>query len=268
MKNFYHKIFALGAACLLIGSATLAADQKAVDKESANLVAEGKTLLQNDQPTDALWSFRKAAKVGNVEGAFAAGNLLLQQARSSSGRDRILKFSESIGFLFFAATNHSAPACAALSVALQNGIGVQSNLVAAYAWMKMAVQFDPAFKSSLDRLVIRLEPGDVHQAQDLADEYRLGRWSDGLVRPVDEQDARLAVQGFSLGGRKSLVVVNSTTFAVGDTQEVYAITGSNKRTAANRLTVRCLEIGADYVLVAIGDEANLKLLSISQISRR
>lgn len=265
MKTPFLNLFLLSAACLT-GMVMPTAAQKISDKESAQLVAEGRSFLNSGQTADALFSFRKAAKAGNVEGALAAGNLLSSQARSSSGRERILKFSESIGYLFFAATNRSPQACADLSGVLQNGIGVQSNLIAAYAWMKLAVQLDRSRKPDLDRLVVQLQPGDVRQAQELADEYRLGHWPSSLVRPVDEQDSRLKVQGISLSSRKPLVVLNGTTFAAGDTIEVHSANGP-KRTAADKLTVKCLEIGDDYVLIAITGESNLKLLSTDRLSR-
>ena len=51
----------------LTGMATPPAAQIISDRESAQLVAEGRSFLNNGQSADALFSFRKAAKAGNVE---------------------------------------------------------------------------------------------------------------------------------------------------------------------------------------------------------
>jgi len=266
MKTTFSRILLL---CLvsLTGAALPAWSQKISDKDAAKLVAEGTAYADQGKPSDALNSFRKAAKAGNPDGAFAAANILLKQSGTCSGRDRILKLSEGLRYLFVAATNRNPTACVELSLALRNGVGVAKNLTASYAWMKTAVRFKPALKPDLDNLVLQLDPGDIRDAQNLADAFGAGRWPVDFVSPVEEQDARLRIQGINLGGRKPLVVLNSSTFAVGDTLEVRAI-NATKETANDRMSVKCLEIGDDYVLLSVIGEPGLKLLSTGLISSR
>ncbi|HSY18157.1 MAG TPA: hypothetical protein VK815_07475 [Candidatus Acidoferrales bacterium] len=266
MKTTFGRIL-LFCTVILTGAALPAWSQKISDKDAAKLVAEGTAYVNEDKPADALNSFRKAAKAGCPEGAFAAGNLLLKESGGCSGRDRILKLSEGLRYLFVAATNRNATACVELSLAQQNGVGVPKNLIAAYAWMKTAVRFNPALKPELDRLVLLLDPGDIRQAQNLADAFGSGRWPEDFVSPVEEQDPRFRIQGINLGGRKPLVVLNSATFAVGDTEEVRAM-NAPKEAANDHLSVKCLEIGDDYVLLSVIGEPSLKLLSTGLLSSR
>lgn len=259
------KIVLLSVACLS-GVATVIAGAPAADRDSAQLVTDGNNFASQGKQVEALWAYRQAAKAGNIEGAFAAGNMILAQARSSSGRERILKSYEGLLYLFCAATNQHVQACVQLSAALQGGNGIQTNLVAAYAWLKRASQLDQTLKPKLDQLVVRLEPGEIRQAQEMAREFQAGRWPADFAQPVDEGDPRLMVQGITVGNRGPLVVINNVTVAVGDTVEVRPV-GSLKRVTAERLIITCREAGADYALVAIAGEANLKLLSAEQLSR-
>jgi hypothetical protein len=189
--------------------------------------------------------------------------LLLQQGRSARGRERILQLAEGLGDLFFAATNGDARACARLSFALQNGLGVPTNLVAAYAWLKLAADGNAAFRPDLDQLVVRLDPDQIRQAQNLAATYVRGHWPTDLVRPVDTADPRLQLQGLSSNGIKSLVIINNVTFTPGDTLPVQPVHRGNS--PPGTLTVTCLKIGPDYVLLAIAGESHLKLLSTAPL---
>lgn len=234
------------------------------NKEADKLVAQGDAFRANGQMTEALWAYRQAAKAGSVKGALAAGNILYQTLPASRGRERILGLAEGIGDLFRAATNRLPQACAELSVVLQHGPGVQPNLVAAYAWMELAVDKDPSYKKELDKLVVQMNPDDVQQAQALAHEYAKGHWPTDLVRPVDEGDPRLKIKGITVGGREKLVILNRVTFTEGDTLEV--MPEGTPHPAGGDLTVTCQEIGADYVLVSVAGEPHLKLLSSSGLA--
>lgn len=253
-------------ACILAvvcgcGAVLSGCSRQSTDKGSEKFVAQGDAFRRAGKLTEALWSYRQAAKAGNVRGAFAAGELLITQGQADRGRDRVLKLSEGLGYLFFAATNHHPEACAGLAHALQNGIGVQTNLVAAYAWLSLAAIYDKVFGADLDRLVVQLEPGDVLQAQKIAAQYSSGRWPEGVTRPVFQGDSRLAIQGLSVSGNGSLIVLNGGTLTVGERINVLSIK-SPKHPAAERLAVSCCEIGADYALVSVAGEPNLKMLSI------
>jgi hypothetical protein len=252
--------------CLAGALAAVAGQPQPNAKDVERQVLTGSNLLAEGKVADALGIFRKAAQAGNLEGAFLAGDTLFKQAKGCNGRERVLKAAESCGFLFIAATNLHARACVDLSEAFLKGIGQKINRPAAYAWMKVAAQRDAELRADLDRLAVALDPADVSRGQDLAREYLAGRWPLEIARPVDENDPRLKVQGITIGSRP-LVVINGSTFAPGDTDEVRPANAAG-RPGSDRLTLRCLEIGEDYVLVSITGESHLKLLASDTLASR
>lgn len=233
---------------------------KVVKDEAAQLVTDGDAFRKNDQINEALWAYTQAAKAGSPKGAFAAGAMLVSQGQDGIGRERLLKFSEGLNFLFLAATNRQAEACAAISAAYQNGVGVHTNLVNAYAWLQVAAQYAPSYKKDLDQLVIQLEPVDVQKAQQLGRDYLTGNWPPYLMRQIDRGDAKLKIQGISRVGREPLLIVNGVTVGVHDTVEVKPA-DKPKSTPADKLTVTCRELGSDYVLFEIAGEPRLKLMA-------
>lgn len=247
----------LGIACLLGTLASAVGGQPGGDE----LVAQGKAFLDSGKTNEAIWAYRQAAKTGNLQGILAAGEILFQQGRAGNSREQVLQLAEGLGYLFVAATNRQPQACVRLAEALENGVGVQTNLVRAYAWLQVAAQTAPALKADLDRLVIRLEPEEILQAQKLGREYFSGHWPAKVARPVDQGDSRLQVQGVSVGVSGPLVILNGDSLAAGETISVPPAKGS-KNPGAGKLTVSCCKIGSDYLLVSVSGEPNLKLLAL------
>jgi hypothetical protein len=249
--------------CRLFGAFALLATLMAAlgGQDSGKFLAQGNAFRSQGKSTEALWAYRQSAKSGNVNGAYAAGEVLLVKGLADEGQQRVLELSEGIGYLFFAATNRHAQACAELANVLQNGIGVQTNLVCSYAWLKLAAEFDRSFDAKLDRLVVQLEPEDVLQAQKIARQYLSGHWPDAVARPIARGDSRLAIQGLSVSGREPLIILNGGTLTVGEMINVSPVK-SPGHAAGEKLVVSCCEIGADYALVSVAGEPSLKMLPI------
>ena len=259
----------LGLLVSVIGSASVLSASAAPappvsGKEVEKLLAQGNSFLSNGKTTEALSAYRQAAKSGNVKGALAAGKILCDSFQNSHGRERILNISEGLSDLFMAATNRIPEACANISGVLQHGRGVHPDMVAAYAWMELAAGQNHSYKNQLDQLVIQMNPGDVQPAQNLAHEYAQGHWPMDLARPVDDGDPRLKIKGITVGGRSAMVVVNRVTFTEGDTMDVVP-DGAPRNSNTTNLTVTCMEIGPDYVLVSVAGESHLKLLSSAKL---
>jgi len=252
-------------ACQFFGLIALVATliSAGAARGSDSFMAQGENFRSQGKLTEALWAYRQAAKTGNASGAFAAGELLLLRGQGQSGRERVLDLSEGLGYLFCAATNRHPQACADLANALQKGIGVHSNLVCAYAWLKLAAKYDRSFEPDLDQLVTRLEPGDVLQAQKMAGQYLSGHWPDAVAHSITQGDSRLAIQGLSVRGNESLIILNGETLTVGERINVVSVKKSPGHPAGEKLPVSCYEIGADYALVAVAGEPSLKMLSIN-----
>lgn len=255
-----HTCRLLGLVCFM-GSLACAVGAPITTTKPAEMVSQGNDFRSQGKLTEALWAYRQAAKAGDVGGALAAGNMLFNQGKSESGRARILSLSEGLGYLFVAATNRQPEACAELSEALENGLGVRTNLVFAYAWRLVAAENNPSFKPDLDRLVVQLEAHEILQAQKIAREYLSGHWPAQVGRPVEQGDPRLEVQGVSEGPKGTLVILNGGTLAAGESVNVFPAKGS-KQNPNEKLTVSCREIGRDYLLVAVAGETSLKMLPL------
>ena len=259
MKRIISPLIGLG----LLATALPASSAPPANAAGDTLVAEGHAFVSHGKLDAALWAYRQAANAGNIEGTFAAGEVLLIQGQSSGGRERVLKLSEGLGYIYRAATNRHAQACAELSNVLQSGIGVQTNLIDAYAWLSVAAQRDPAFRADLDKLVVRFDPDEILQAQRIARDYSSGHWPAPVARPVDQGDDRLKIQGMTLNARGALIILNGVTLALGETGQI-SPTNCPKQSSANRLTVSCYAIAQDHALIAVAGEPNLKLLAINK----
>lgn len=260
MKLRQH-ICRLSILVCLLGTLTSAIGASSADKKSEEMVAQGKDFQSKGKLTEAIWAYRQAAKAGNLAGTLAAGELLFARGKAAAGRERVLALSEGLGYLYVAATNRQPQACVALADALQSGLGVRTNLVSAYAWLKVAAENDPSFKPDLDRLVVQLEPFEVLQAQQSARQYLSGHWPAQVARAVDQGDPRLQIQGVSQGARGTLVIVNGETLAAGESVNILPA-GNASHDPKARLTVSCREIGSNYLLLAVAGEPDLKMLSL------
>jgi hypothetical protein len=244
--------------------APAAAPKAAAGRAADELLAKANTCRDAGDLILALSLYRQAASAGNPQGALAAGQMLCQAGAASAGRERILKVSEGLNDLYAAATNRLPQACAELAGILQNGRGVQTNLIYAYAWMELAAASNRCYQASLDQMAVRMTPAQIQAAQGLAADYLLGHWPKELVPPVDDGDPRLRVQGITAGAGGPMVIVNDATFSEGDTQDVAPLKTA-PHPATGKLTVTCLEIGNNYVLLSVAGENHLKLLSDARL---
>ena len=182
MKRLFQPMLCL--ALLLSAVRAFSAGEKT---DGAGLFRQGREFENEGKTNEALWSYRQAAKAGNLNGTLAAGSLLFNLGRERGNREQVLQLAEGLGYLFVAATNRQPQACALLAQGMEKGVGFKTNLVSAYAWMHIAAQGDGAFRGDLDRLVIQLDPEEILQAQNLARDYLSGHWPTNLVRAVDQE---------------------------------------------------------------------------------
>lgn len=260
MKTTGKIIFSL--ALLVLAGAPLRADQNSAQ----TLIKDGKSLLNSGNVPAAVDKFRQAADTGNAQAAVLAGDLLLDQAEESTGRNRLVKSFESGFYLFTAATNQQARACADLSRVFRDGIGVRTNIVSAYAWLELAARLDPSFRPGLDDLVVQLTPGEIDSAQACARDMQHGIWPQCHFQRVTVDDPRLRIQGLAVGQHGTLVILNDATFARGESGNVFPANAA-RGTYAPRLYVTCLDITSDYVLLAVGGEPVLRLLPLNSSTR-
>lgn len=269
-------LFSLGASGQAGLNDTPASDSKAggtkgqagsscAPAAGGDLVDRGREFQLAGKPAVALQFYRQAMLAGNPEGAFQSGCLGSEVAETSGGRLKLLKQSAALNDFYRAATNGHAGACVKISTAFQKGKGASASLTHAYLWLKIARDMNPATSmQELDELAIRLTPLELQEAQLQARHYLAGAWPRSVAPGLVEGDTRLRINGLSTGAR-STVMINGVTFREGDSAPVAPLrsgAGDGKADQTATLQISCTSIGSDYVLVQVGDETDLRLLSL------
>jgi hypothetical protein len=221
-------------------------------------VALGDSLTSRFHATAALQWYQKAAAQGSVEGKFHVGQMLLFGAAGIPA-DLAVKpnQTEGIRWTFMAATNFHPYACRNMGKALSQGLGTSTNLVAAYAWLKLFSETSPGLidgKMQMNEMALKLDTASLQQAQHLAARFKAGQWQAPVTRAIPEGDARLKLNGITLGGKTSLAVINGKTLSEGETAKIAIKPGT--------LTIRCLNIEKNSVTITIEGEDSPRRLRL------
>jgi hypothetical protein len=232
--------------------------QKAEAGDTAAQVALGDSLASSFHATEALRWYQEAATHGSVEGKYHVGGMLLFGA---PGIPRDLAVhpnqAEGLRWTFMAATNYHAYACWNMAKALRQGLGTSTNLVAAYAWLKLFSETLPGSivgRVEMNELALKLDTTSLRQAQNLAARFKDGDWQAPIVRSIPEGDARLKLNGITFGGRTPMVVINGKTLSEGESAKI--------RIESRNLSIKCIRIEKDSVAVAIEGEDAPRLLHL------
>jgi hypothetical protein len=232
--------------------------QKAEAGDAAAQVALGDTLASRFHASEALDWYRKAAAQGNVEGEYHVGDMLLSGA---FGNPQTLGVrpspTEGIRWTFMAATNFHPYACRNMAKALTQGLGTSTNLVAAYAWLSLFANTalgSISGRVQMNELALQLDTSALQQAQNLAAQFKAGNWQAPVTRAIPEGDTRLKLGGITFGGRTLLAVINGKTLSEGESATVSVKPGT--------LTLKCLKIEKDSVLIAVEGEDTPRLLHL------
>jgi hypothetical protein len=226
-----------------------ATDSNAVEK----LLASGRAACEAGRPAEGLVWFRQAAAAGSLEGIYRVGLLLLQGARSETpGQAVTPDVPEGVRWIFRAATNRHPAACRQMATLYFTGQGVKTNLVHAYAWLRLSATLSPEAATELDALATKLDPAQLLEAQTLAAQFHRGEWPPPPCKPVITGDARFTINGVTLAQSRPTVVINHRTFVEGETGDVSVRGG--------QLVLTCVEIRPDGVLVEIAGENEARLL--------
>jgi hypothetical protein len=210
-------------------------------------------LASSLKATEALEWYRKAAAQGSVEGKYNVGHMLLFGAPGLPANMSVQpKPAEGIRWTFMAATNSNANAWLDMSKALRQGIGTSTNLTQAYAWLSLYAKSSSGLvlgQVYLNELALQMDTRTLQQAQNLAEQFRAGKWQ---PPSIPETDPRLKLGGISFGSGTSLAMINGKTLAEGESATVTFKTGT--------LNIKCLKIQKDSVLIAVEGEDNPRLL--------
>jgi hypothetical protein len=165
--------------------------------------------------------------------------------------------AEGIRWTFMAATNFHPQACRNMATALREGYGTRTNLVEAYAWLKLYAGTSTgstAGRGEMNRLALQMDTDSLGQAEALAAQFKAGKWHAPVARAIPEGDSRLKLGGITFGGKNSLAVINGKTLSEGESAVVSVKPG--------RLTIKCLKIEKDSVLIRVDGEDAPRLLHL------
>jgi len=230
--------------------------RKAESGDRNAMLRLGQTLASRSRSADALIWYRKAADQGSVEAASLAGDMLIFGKTAGEDAQQVAaKPQEGLALVYRAATNRHALACRTMSVAFQRGLGVRTNLVEAYAWLRFYAEADPVRrKRELDALGLALTVLQLDQADKLVHDFKRGKWPALEIHYDYKKDSRFKLSGVTIGGRLPLAIINRRTIAEGESAS-FAVEGGT-------VNVKCLKINEDSVLVAVDQESEPRLISL------
>ncbi len=225
-----------------------ATKQKAEAGDPQAQVSLADTLAFNFKSADAMNWYRKAANQGLVEAKSRLGEMLLFGRVGIPYKQSVLPNpTECIRWTFEAATNLNAKACLNMSKALENGIGVSTNLVAAYAWLQLYSDSDAILgRILLNQLALKLDTQSIREAQTMAAEFKSGHWPAISPRRIPEGDPRLKLEGIMFGSKVALATINGKTLAEGESVNIFL--------KKDTLKIKCVQIKQDSVLILIDGE--------------
>ena len=212
----------------------------------------GRKLLANNQNADALAWYRKTAEKDCLDGVYQVGHLLLFGANSPhAGQSIAANPAEGIQWTYRAATNFYVGAYRNMSLAMQRGLGVRTNLAEAYAWMQLYADGEPENgRAALEMLGLKLKTDVLVEGRRLAGEFRKKQWPK-LKSPATQvakaTPVLLKLTGITVGGRTPLAVINKRSFGPGESGKVTLAKGGTA-------TLKCVEIREDAVLVEVEGE--------------
>ena len=243
---------------LLVAAPAAVRQEAAASKgknEPSRMLASGDACRMNSRPAEALLWYRQAALAGSMDAVYRVGSVLLSGEDSHLPRQSVPRdVPEGVRWIFRAATNMHPQACRGMSRIYRDGLGVKTNLVQAYAWLRLFAELElTASAAELDKLALKLDARCLLEAQALAAQFKNRQWPPTPCKRIVEGDERLALSGLTVGERGALAVINRRTFAEGESAELAIANG--------RLIVTCCEIREQSVLVDIAGEDEARLLS-------
>jgi len=232
--------------------------RKAEAGDGAAQVALGEALAYKWHASEALDWYRKAAAQGNVAGEYHVGDMLLF---GGLGVPQALavrpNHAEGIRWTFMAATNSHPQAYWNMARALREGLGTSTNLVEAYAWLKLYAGTLPGSivgRVHMNELALKMDTEALGRAERLAEEFKSGKWHAPVARALPEGDPRLKLGGITFSGKNSLAMINGKTFSEGESAAVSLKSGT--------LVIKCLKIEKDSVLISVDGEDDPRLLHL------
>lgn len=211
---------------------------------------------QARQSLDALVWYRKAAEQGSAEAAYRVGNKLLFGDKSRvEGQEVNADVIVGIKWMYRAATNRFAPAYGKMAIALEHGLGLQTNSVLAHAWYQISGGDPNSVRAELNRLTLKMTTDEIRDARAAGRQLKQGIWPELVLLKKPQPKLAIKLNGVSIGGRSSLAILNKQTLAAGES--------ANIQVDKKIVRITCLKIEQDSVLITVAGEDEPRLLSLN-----
>jgi TPR repeat protein len=246
----------MGGALKMGFSDVAVTKQKAESGDPQAQLSLADTLSYNFKSAEALEWYRKAAQQGLTKAKSRIGEMLMFGAAGIPSSQNVkAKPSQGIRWTFEAATNRDVKAILNMSKALQNGIGVSTNLIEAYAWLQLYSESDTIVgRVMLNQLALRLDGQSLQKAQAMTTQFEAGQWPSLSPRVLVEGDPRLKLNGVT-NGKTSFAIINGKGLVEGESAIIVLKNES--------LKVKCIQIKQDAVLISIEGENEPRWLTLN-----
>ncbi len=226
--------------------------------EAGNLHAQlalAKRYYANEMFADGYACYRKAAETGSMDAIYQVGHVLLVGALGNQPNQRVVANPiEGIRWIYRAATNLYPAACADMAFALQNGLGVKTNLAQAYAWLLLYAEGDPDRGPAIaERFALRMNTAILLEGRRLAADFKKSNWPPPPAGGFLKILIPLKLTGVSLSGGTPLAIINRRTLSAGESTNLPLQSGGT-------ISLKCLEIRQDAVLVEVAGEGGPRWL--------
>lgn len=212
-------------------------------------------LFGNHLVAQAVEWYLRAAEKGNVEAKFRLGDILLKGAMSEPDPEERVppKPADGVRWTYEAATNFHSGACRNMSYVLVHGIGVDKDMVEAYAWLEVCARTNSVVvREDMDSLALRMALKDIREAHTLAQQFLKRQWPHHVpLRTFTQVDLVLKLNGITVGP-VPLAIINGRTLEAGG-----SVLMSTKGGPAR---VNCVKITRDSVLVEVEGEEEPRVL--------
>jgi len=144
-----------------------------------------------------------------------------------------------------------------MAKALSQGLGTSTNLICAYAWLKLyseTMEGAIVGKVYMNELALKLDTLSLQKGQDLAGQFNAGRREAPVIRSIPDGDPRLRLNGITFGSRTPFAVINGKTVSEGETTRI-----SVKQ---QTLEIKCLKIEKGFVTIKIEGEESPRTLRV------
>ena len=258
--------------------------QVRLDAEAGDASAQctlANSLGSSMKSAEALQWYSKAAAQGRLDAFYQVGRMLLFGAPGVPSEQGVApKPEQGVQMVFRAATNRLVAAYYDLYRAYRDGLGVEKDMVRAYAWLQLDVESSTGFisgrRAELNNLAMAVDIPTITAGRQEAARYKAGKWPVLVTKaPAAPKQAtppakdaappakvpppvakplvqvELKLNGIALG-KNPLATINGKTVAIGETARVPA--------KPNPVAVKCLSIEDRCVSVMVEGEDGPRVL--------